>query len=108
MNSFERPVSLPLIRLAQCKSSDCGILLLLTSSSSIEELLRNKYLSARLALIDAIRQAAPESDETKVIQEWCSQQLGQTLASYVSADVSDVSVLISIACKNGLQAICQV
>ena len=86
----------------------CVYCLLLISSSSIEELLCNKRLPDRLAIIDGIRRAASESDETNVIQEWCSQQLGHTLASYVSADVSDISLLVSMACENGIQTICQV
>ena len=82
--------------------------LLLTSSSSIEGLLRNKCLPDRFAFIDTIHQAALESDEAGVIQEWCSQQLGgHTLASYVAADVSDISLLVSIACENGIQTIWQ-
>ena len=63
-----------------------------------------KRLPDRFAFIDAIRRA----DGTQVIQEWCSQQLGYTLASYVSADVSDISLLVSMACENGIQTICQV
>jgi hypothetical protein len=67
---------------------------------SAEELLRKRSLPDKLAFIDAIRRAAlAQFDETKVIQEWCSQQVEHTLASYVSADVSDISLLVSMACE---------
>ena len=71
-------------------------------------MLRNKCLRDRLAFIESIRQAALESDQTDVIKEWCSQQVEHTLASYVTADVSDVPVLVSLACENGIQTISQV
>ena len=82
--------------------------LLLTSSSSIEAYLRNERLPGKLALIDAICQAALESGEMEVIQYWCSLQRGHTLASYVSADITNIPLLVSVACEYGIQAICQV
>jgi len=70
--------------------------------------LRQKRFPDRLALINTIRQAASESDEKNVIQEWCSGQTVVALTSYVSADVSDVPLFVSMACDNGIQSIRQV
>jgi hypothetical protein len=75
--------------------------------SSIEELLCNKCLPDRLAFIDAIRQATSEFEDKDVIQEWCSSAAAVALTTYVSADVSDASLLVSMACENGIQSICQ-
>ena len=80
---------------------------LLTILSSIEELLRNKCLPARLAFINDIPQATSESDDKDVIQEWCFTEATVALTTYISADVSDVSLLVSMACENGIQSICQ-
>ena len=67
-----------------------------------------KRFPDRLAFINAIRQAAPESDEQDAIQEWCLNQTAVALSSYVSANVSDVPLFISMVCDNGIQSIRQV
>ena len=78
-------------------------------STSVEELLHNKCLPDRLAFINAIRQAASESEDKdfNIIQEWCSSPAAVALTTYVSADVSDASLLVSLACESGIQSICQ-
>lgn len=83
---------------------------LLTSFiSSIEDLLRKKRLPNKLAFINAIRQASLEFDEKDVIQDWCSNQVTVALTSYVSPpDDGDISLLVSMACENGIQSIRQV
>jgi hypothetical protein len=79
----------------------------LLTISSISELLRKKRLPDRLTFINSIRQPASESEDKDVIQEWCLSEATVALTTYVSPDVSDVSPLISMACENGIQSICQ-
>ena len=69
--------------------------------------MRNKRLPSRLAFINDIRQAASESEVEDVIQAWCFTEATIALTTYVSSDVSDVSLLVSMACENGIQSICQ-
>ncbi|KAF8348730.1 hypothetical protein F5887DRAFT_1280476 [Amanita rubescens] len=76
--------------------------------ASVEDLLRKKCFADRLAFINAIRQAASESNEKKAIQEWCLNETGVALTSYVSANVIDVPLFVSMACDNGIQSIRQV
>ncbi|KAF8345456.1 hypothetical protein F5887DRAFT_1074512 [Amanita rubescens] len=74
--------------------------------ASIENLLCNKWLPDRLAFVNAIRQAALESDEKDVIQDWCLNQIAVALASYDSPlDDRDIPLLVSMACENGIQSI---
>lgn len=81
--------------------------LFLTDNFSIEELLRSKRLPDRLAFINSIRQAASESEDKDVIQEWCLSEATVALTTYVSPNVRDVSSLVSMACEDGIQSICQ-
>ena len=67
----------------------------------------SKRLPDRLAFITGIRQAASESDEKDVIEEWCMNQVTVALTSYVSPDDNDVSLLVSMACENGIQCVGQ-
>ncbi|KAF8345455.1 hypothetical protein F5887DRAFT_1192178 [Amanita rubescens] len=93
---FEHGPSSVLIKLAQ------GIRI----RPIIEGLLRNKWLPDRLAFINVIRQAALESDEKDVIQDWCLDQIAVALASYDSPlDDRDIPLLVSMACENGIQSI---
>jgi len=80
---------------------------LLTPLSSIEELIRKKKLPERVAFIKAIRQAASESVDEDVIQEWCLSPAAVALKTYVSSNVSDVPLLVAMAYENGIQSICQ-
>jgi len=91
---------------ARCLFPEIDVQFLLTPLMySVEGLLRKKRFADRLAFINDIRQAASESDEKDVIQEWCLNQTVVALKSYVSADVSDVPLFVSMACDNGIQSI---
>ncbi|KAF8338683.1 hypothetical protein F5887DRAFT_889771, partial [Amanita rubescens] len=76
--------------------------------TSIEDLLRQKRFPDGLAFINAICQAASESDEQDAIQEWCLNETAVALTSYVTANVNDVPLFISMVCENGIQSIRQI
>ena len=109
MGLFDCGASSVSIKLAQGIFSESDVCFSLTSLiSSIENSLRSKRLPDKLKFVSDIRHAASESDEKDVIQEWCLSQVTVALTDYLTPDLNDVSLLVSLACENGIQSIQQV